>query len=299
MILKHNYRQPGRSYEHIAKPIAFDEAGHLYVPFGAPGDTCQDKNRQPGAPGADPCGQLEMHGGVWQFDARKVGQTEKDGKRYATGIRSLVAMTWNPHVKDLYAVQHGRDDLYRSWPQYFSRWQSAVLPSEEFFRVTGASTAAGRSTTTTGCRARSCSIRNTAATARRKARAASLASPLIGFPGHFAPNDLLFYDGTMFPERYRYGAFIAFHGSTIRMPYSQAGYIVAFVPFKDGRPSATGKCLLTGSPASIRFRTPAMRQRGRWAWPRGRRRAVRDRKRQRQGVAHHVQGRPRRFRAAR
>ena len=33
-------------------------------------------------------------------------------------------------------MQHGRDDLYRSWPQYFSRWQSAVLPSEEFFRVT-------------------------------------------------------------------------------------------------------------------------------------------------------------------
>ena len=55
--------------------------------------------------------------GVWQFDARKVGQTEKDGKRYATGIRSLVAMTWNPFVKDLYALQHGRDDLYRSWPQ--------------------------------------------------------------------------------------------------------------------------------------------------------------------------------------
>ncbi len=106
------------------------------MPFGAPGDACQDRNRQPGAPGADPCGQLEWHGGVWQFDARKTGQTEKDGRRYATGIRSLVAMTWNPHARDLYALQHGRDDLYRSWPQYFSRWQSAVLPSEEFFRVT-------------------------------------------------------------------------------------------------------------------------------------------------------------------
>ena len=136
LVLKHNYKQAGRSYEHIAKPITFDDRGHLYVPFGAPGDTCQDKNRQPGAPGADPCGQLQWHGGVWQFDARKLGQTEQDGKRYATGIRSLVAMTWNPHAGELYALQHGRDDLFRSWPQYYSRWQSAVLPSEEFFRVT-------------------------------------------------------------------------------------------------------------------------------------------------------------------
>ena len=35
---------------------------------------------------------------------------------------------WNPQQKQLYALQHGRDDLYRSWPQYYSRWQSAVLP---------------------------------------------------------------------------------------------------------------------------------------------------------------------------
>jgi mono/diheme cytochrome c family protein len=46
--------------------------------------------------------------------------------------------------------------------------------------------------------------------------------------------DILFYEGDQFPERYKNGAFVAFHGSTDRSPYPQAGYIVCFVPFKNG-----------------------------------------------------------------
>ena len=62
---------------------------------------------------------------------------------------------------------------------------------------------------------------------------------MIGFPGHWAPMDVLFYQGDQFPERYKNGAFIAFHGSTDRSPYPQAGYIVCFVPFENGK--STGK----------------------------------------------------------
>ena len=80
LVLKHGYRQQVRSYEHIAKPITFDDKGHLYVPFGAPGDACQDRNRQPGAPGAMPCGQLEWHSGVWQFDARRL-ESDREGRQ--------------------------------------------------------------------------------------------------------------------------------------------------------------------------------------------------------------------------
>jgi glucose/arabinose dehydrogenase len=58
----------------------------------------------------------------------------------------------------------------------------------------------------------------------------------MGLPAHWAPNDLLFYKGRQFPERYRHGAFVAFHGSTNRGPYPQAGYIVAFIPFENGKP---------------------------------------------------------------
>jgi mono/diheme cytochrome c family protein len=69
---------------------------------------------------------------------------------------------------------------------------------------------------------------------------------LIGFPGHFAPNDLLFYKGDQFPARYKNGAFIAFHGSTIRAPYPQAGYFVAFVPFNNGSPSGPWEVFADG-----------------------------------------------------
>ncbi len=54
--------------------------------------------------------------------------------------------------------------------------------------------------------------------------------PIIGFPAHWAPNDLAFYGGSQFPEAYRGGAFIAFHGSWNRAPRPQDGYRVVFVP---------------------------------------------------------------------
>lgn len=60
--------------------------------------------------------------------------------------------------------------------------------------------------------------------------------PIMGMPAHWAPNDLLFYKGEQFPDRYKEGAFVAFHGSTNRNPYPQAGYIVAFIPFENGKP---------------------------------------------------------------
>ena len=113
LILSDDYKNAEYGYEHIAKPIAFDNEGHMYVAFGSPGDVCQEFNRKPGSPGMYPCPQLEWHGGIWQFDANKQNQTQKDGKRYATGIRSVVAMDWNQEENELYVVQHGRDDFIK------------------------------------------------------------------------------------------------------------------------------------------------------------------------------------------
>jgi mono/diheme cytochrome c family protein len=59
----------------------------------------------------------------------------------------------------------------------------------------------------------------------------------MGFPGHWAPNDLLFYQGDQFPSRYKRGAFVAFHGSTNRAPYPQSGYFIGFIPFESGKPT--------------------------------------------------------------
>ena len=62
-------------------------------------------------------------------------------------------------------------------------------------------------------------------------------APVAAFPGHSAPNDLAIYHGTQFPEGYRGGAFIAFHGPWNRTPDPQGGYNVVFQPLADGKAS--------------------------------------------------------------
>jgi glucose/arabinose dehydrogenase len=70
--------------------------------------------------------------------------------------------------------------------------------------------------------------------------------PLVGFPAHMGPNALLFYTGTMFPEKYRNGAFIAFHGSWNRSPQKQEGFYVVFQPMKDGKPNGDWEVFADG-----------------------------------------------------
>jgi glucose/arabinose dehydrogenase len=57
---------------------------------------------------------------------------------------------------------------------------------------------------------------------------------------------LLFYHGTAFPERYRNGAFIAFHGSWNRAPEPQAGYRVVFQPMTGGAASGEYETFANG-----------------------------------------------------
>ena len=291
LILKHIRKGDRKLYEHIAKALAFDDQGHMYVGFGAPGDSCQEQNRRPGAPGQDPCPELEWQGGIWQFDANRPGQTQEDGRRYATGIRSVVAMTWNRQVGQLYALQHGRDDLYRSWSQFYSRWQSAVLPSEEFFKVPEGFDGGWPYYYYDWMQSKKLLNPEYGGDGVKVGKGGDLEKPLVGFPGHFAPNDVLFYEGDQFPERYRHGAFIAFHGSTIRMPYSQAGYIVALFLFgrRAIRPmgSVCRRLLRSGSHRQHQRRCRAAG----WTGARARRLALRQRQRQGQDLARDVQGR--------
>jgi glucose/arabinose dehydrogenase/cytochrome c553 len=246
VILVDNYKKDPHGYEHIAKPVTFDDAGHMYVPFGSPGDACQELKRVPNSPGRNPCPELTEHGGIWQFDANKKGQTIKDGKRYATGLRSIVAMDWNHKENSLYALQHGRDNLVGTWPGKYTAYESAVLPSEEFFRIKEGTDAGWPYYYYDHIQKKKLLNPEYGGDGKITAKGDQYEQPLIGFPGHWAPNDLLFYTGDQFPERYKHGAFIAFHGSTIRAPYPQAGYFVAFVPIKNGVPSGDWEVFADG-----------------------------------------------------
>ncbi|MGE5108808.1 MAG: PQQ-dependent sugar dehydrogenase [Sphingobacteriales bacterium] len=223
--------------QHAAKSLAIDDAGNIYVNIGAPSNGCQVEDRTPGSPGMSPCPILDSAGGIWQFKTDKLNQTYGDGLRYASGIRNMVALSWNKPANDLYGVQHGKDDLDRLYPDLYTQEQRVELPAEEMFLITKGSDFGwpycyydhlqkkkvqspeygGDGKKTTGCNDKG--------------------QPIYAFPAHWAPNALLFYTGSQFPEKYRNGAFIAFHGSWNRAPKEQAGYNVVFLPFKDGKPS--------------------------------------------------------------
>jgi glucose/arabinose dehydrogenase len=241
LVLTDDYKR--EKSEHIAKSVTFDNKGNMYVPFGSPTDVCRIGG--PETPGKDPCPELVEHAGVWKFSANKLNQTQKDGTKFATGLRSTVGMQWNDSQNALYLAQHGRDAFYPTWPKLYNAWDSALLPSEEFLRITEGSDVGWPYVYYDFMKEKLLVNPEYGGDGKKEADPKYL-RPLVGFPGHFAPNDILFYTGNQFPARYKNGAFLAFHGSTIRAPYPQGGYCVAFVPMKNGRPSGTWELFADG-----------------------------------------------------
>ena len=227
---------------HNAKSLTFDGDGAMYVTFSAPTNVCEDwrsvdfanTGSSANVKGHYPCPELTDFAGVWKFDENKPGQSQSDGKRFATGLRSIVAITWNESDNSLYAVLHGRDYLEAHAPQHFTPWQNAVLPAEEFVKIKEGDDFGWPYTYYDHIKGKRMMAPEYGGDGVKEAE--GYAEPLFGFPAHWAPNDMLFYKGDQFPARYKNGAFVAFHGSTNRGPYPQGGYIVGFVPFENGKP---------------------------------------------------------------
>lgn len=218
---------------HIAKTLAFDDEGNMYVNFGSLTDNCQEEDRTPLSPGLYPCPEMAEHAGIWKFDANKINMTQKDGVRYATGLRDGIAMDWNHATNSLFVLEHGRDDMHRIWPSLYSEWESAVLPAEEFLEIKEGANGGWpyyyydqiQNKRVVSPEYRDVDL---------ELKVSDVVDPIIGFPGHWAPNDLFFYTGDQFPDRYKNGAFIAFHGGGRRAPYPTAGFVVCFVPYING-----------------------------------------------------------------
>ena len=170
--------------------------------------------------------------------------------RMGNVLRRVSATWWrlavHPRTSDLFGVQHGRDMLFENWPQFFTVEEDAVLPAEEFVRITRGSDNGWPY----------CYF--DAVTENKKVLApeyggngqlvsgngidcASYNQPLVTFGAHWAPNGLHFYSGNQFPARYRNGAFVAFHGGFDRAPLPNEGYQVVFVPVRRQR-TADGQC---------------------------------------------------------
>ena len=222
---------------HGAKSLAFDGRGGMFVNIGSRSNACQRADRQPGSPGVDPCEELRTRAGTWRFDADRPNQTAADGQRWATGIRNGLALAWNPGVGALYAVSHGRDQLSQGWPRLFTDQQNAELPSEEMFRLERGTDGGWPYCYHDRARGAKVLAPEYGGDGRQAGRCRAAAAPVVAFPAHWAPNDLLWYTGAQFPARYRGGAFVAFHGSWNRAPLPQQGYRVVFVRFDGARPA--------------------------------------------------------------
>ena len=225
---------------HNAKSLAFDNNDNIYVTFSAPTNACEDWDSKPNTystrdvKGQYPCEQLDILAGIWKFNKNTLGQDISDGERYATGIRSVVGLTWNNLTNSLYGVNHGRDFLYNHAPQFYSEWDNTILPAEEFMRIDEGDNFGWPYTYYDHYKNKRMIAPEYGGDGEKTTK--DYTDPIMGLPAHWAPNDLLFYTGDQFPERYKNGAFIAFHGSTNRVPYPQAGYVVGFIPFENGKP---------------------------------------------------------------
>lgn len=244
--------------QHAAKTIALDNSGNLYVNVGAPSNACQIKDRVPGSPGQKPCGLLNEFGGVWRYEAGKTDQRHPaDGERYVTGSRNSVALDWSTDYDSLYVAQHGSDQLDEMFPELFTTEQRVNLPAEEFHKVNSGSNLGWPYTYWDPMRNERMIAPEYGGDGETVSDNDDYQDPLIGFPAHWGPNDLLFYTGEQFPEQYRGGAFITFHGSWNRAPQPQAGYRVVFVRMDDhGKPAGDWVTFADGFAGTDRLMDP-------------------------------------------
>ena len=144
---------------------------------------------------------------------------------FATGLRNPIGIAFYPGTEDLYAVVAERDtygdDLV---PDYLTRveegkfygWPYAYIgpnPDPKFGD-------------------------------KRPDLVAQTVVPDVLFQAHSTPIDLIFYQGTQFPEEYQGDAFVSLHGSWNKA--DPTGFKVVRVKFENGRPTGGYENFATG-----------------------------------------------------
>lgn len=161
-----------------------------------------------------------------------VQQFAVDGKplgTFASGLRNPVGISFYPETNDLYVVVNERDTLGDGLvPDYLTRLQKGGFYGWPYSYL-GAHPQPNFAF-------------------RRPDLVAKAIVPDLLFESHSAPLGLAFYEGTQFPKEYKGDAFVALHGSWNAA--APRGYMVARVPFKDGRPQGYYESFMTGFWAS-------------------------------------------------
>jgi glucose/arabinose dehydrogenase len=179
---------------HGWKFIAFGPDGRLYVPVGAPCNVCT-----PPGPLHATITRVDLAGGRPEVVAR--------------GVRNSVGFDFQPGTGELWFTDNGRD------------WLGDDQPPDELNRLTRA----GQHFGFPYCHGDG--LHDPEHNAGRDC--AQFTPPVRLLGPHVAAIGMRFYTGTMFPEKYRGGIFIAEHGSWNRS--TPIGYRVTFVKVENGR----------------------------------------------------------------
>jgi glucose/arabinose dehydrogenase len=192
---------------HDTRTVAFSADGkHLFVSVGSESNV---------SPGEEP-----IRAAVTICDP-----DGKNARQFATGLRNAVGLAIEPLTGDVWVSVNERDELGDNLPpDYFTSlkdggfygWPYSYIGDNVDARVKP----------------------------QRPDLVARAIVPDVLLGAHVAPLQFAFYSGKQFPESYRGGAFIAEHGSWNRS--TRAGYQVAFVAFKNGKPSADPVPFMTG-----------------------------------------------------
>jgi glucose/arabinose dehydrogenase len=216
-----------------ARPISFDDRGALYVGVGGSANICAEPNAAKGAKpvGLNPCPDLEGRAGIWRFDSRRANQSfPSDGKHLATGLRDVGAIDWRTS-DGLYAVMHNRNGTHATWPELISPSDELAV-AEEMHRIVPGSNLGWPYTYFDGVRNLRLMAPEYGGDGKLLAPDGKYSVPVVNFPGHRAPLDMVFYKGSQFPRSYRGGAFVIFHGGLgPDLAEGHSGYDVQFVPF--------------------------------------------------------------------
>jgi glucose/arabinose dehydrogenase/mono/diheme cytochrome c family protein len=223
--------------DHPMHPIAIDPQGNLYVDLGSATNSCQSQNRMPNVPGNNPCTELATRAGTWRYDANRLDQRFSPAERFVAGLRNGEGISFDSAGR-IFATTHGRDQLGQNWPKLYTLQQNANLPAEELVQLRQ-----GANFGWPECYYDDVQKKLVLAPeyggdgGKAVGVCAQKEAPIAAFPAHWAPNDMLIYEGSQFPSAYKDGAFIAFHGSWNRAPEPQGGYNVVFQPLADGKAS--------------------------------------------------------------
>jgi glucose/arabinose dehydrogenase len=215
--------------DHPMHPFVIDDQGDLYVDVATATNSCQAKNRTLKSPGIAPCTELLTRGGVWLYSAKKTNQRFSPAERYATGIRNAEGFGLDRDGHRLFVTQHGRDQLHTNWPDVIKEAdKEATLPAEEVLLLKKGADYGWPQCYYDPFQKSLVLAPEYGGDGKSAGVCADKSAPAAIFPAHWAPNGMLYYADERFPERYKNGLFIAFHGSWNRAPYAQSGYNVIF-----------------------------------------------------------------------